>query len=339
MYCKCYDYHNDLRSNDIILFIYAIDRINSYQHINEAKLMEKSKTGKQILYIRLWHVLWYILTIAICLFTLWSLDTNILPLWLKMTLDSSSGILFGISILFIIGDVPRIMNWLSDNLPANSLTHKAVINYRFRTMLFSVIGIAIGSVYVIINIYYGVNGHFFWYIAMASYYVCLNLMKSYILIHERKYQIVHDENAEIKAYFHTGIMLLFTAMIMIGVVAATIKERANTTSSKIFIYIVSIYTFYKFAMAVLNLKTALKQKSYLVRAIRDICFADALMSMLHLEIVLLNSYTTGTNQNMVFFNSITGLTICISCLTIGLIMIATYVKNKKLSLDSAKTQV
>ena len=154
MYCKCYDYHNDLRSNDIILFIYAIDRINSYQHINEAKLMEKSKTGKQILYIRLWHVLWYILTIAICLFTLWSLDTNILPLWLKMTLDSSSGILFGISILFIIGDVPRIMNWLSDNLPANSLTHKAVINYRFRTMLFSVIGIAIGSVYVIINIYY-----------------------------------------------------------------------------------------------------------------------------------------------------------------------------------------
>ena len=61
-----------------------------------------------IMHVRLWHIILYILTISICVFTLWSLESQTLPAWLKLMLDVMSGVSFGLSIVLIIGDAGKV---------------------------------------------------------------------------------------------------------------------------------------------------------------------------------------------------------------------------------------
>lgn len=165
-----------------------------------------------IMHVRLWHIILYILTISICVFTLLSLESQTLPAWLKLMLDVMSGVSFGLSIVLIIGDAGKVSGWLSEHLTNGSFLHRVVTSYRFRTVVFTYLGTIIASAYIVINLFYGIKDHFLWYFAMSVYYVIIGIMRGLILSRDRKAQKMEEETGteyEKNHFSSPGSFLLF----------------------------------------------------------------------------------------------------------------------------------
>jgi len=283
-----------------------------------------------IMHVRLWHIILYIITISICVFTLWSLELKTLPAWLKLMLDVMSGVSFGLSIVLIIGDAGKVSGWLSEHLTNGSFLHRVVTSYRFRTVVFTYLGTIIASAYIVINLFYGIKDHFLWYFAMSVYYVIIGIMRSLILSRDRKAQKMEEETKteyEKKSFLITGVILTISTIVMARIVTMTVRNLAVLTTRGILVYGIAIYTFYKLGMSVLNLHTASRQSSWSVKAIRNIGFVDALMSMLHLQITLITVYGSINDKDSRVLNIGIGFCICLICIVIGIRMIVKALKN------------
>lgn len=283
-----------------------------------------------IMHVRLWHIILYIITISICVFTLWSLELKTLPAWLKLMLDVMSGVSFGLSIVLIIGDAGKVSGWLSEHLTNGSFLHRVVTSYRFRTVVFTYLGTIIASAYIVINLFYGIKDHFLWHFAMSVYYVIIGIMRSLILSRDRKAQKMEEETKteyEKKSFLITGVILTISTIVMARIVTMTVRNLAVLTTRGILVYGIAIYTFYKLGMSVLNLHTASRQSSWSVKAIRNIGFVDALMSMLHLQITLITVYGSINDKDSRVLNIGIGFCICLICIVIGIRMIVKALKN------------
>jgi hypothetical protein len=263
-------------------------------------------------------------------FTLWSLELKTLPAWLKLMLDVMSGVSFGLSIVLIIGDAGKVSGWLSEHLTNGSFLHRVVTSYRFRTVVFTYLGTIIASAYIVINLFYGIKDHFLWYFAMSVYYVIIGIMRSLILSRDRKAQKMEEETKteyEKKSFLITGVILTISTIVMARIVTMTVRNLAVLTTRGILVYGIAIYTFYKLGMSVLNLHTASRQSSWSVKAIRNIGFVDALMSMLHLQITLITVYGSINDKDSRVLNIGIGFCICLICIVIGIRMIVKALKN------------
>lgn len=105
------------------------------------------------------------------------------------------------------------------------------------------------------------------------------------------------------------------------------NNLAFLTARGILVYGIAIYTFYKLGMSVLNLHTASRQSSWSVKAIRNIGFVDALMSLLHLQITLITVYSSINDKDSRVLNIVIGFCICLICIVIGIRMIVRALKN------------
>lgn len=278
-----------------------------------------------IINIRFWHVIFYIVTVLISIFALVLIGMEILPVWLTMLIYTLAGICFGCSIVLIIRDSGKVMNWIKEHFAKGSLPYRMAADYHFRTFVCITFGIIIGSAYILINMYYGIKDHFIWYLAISVYYIVLSLMRFFILLQEKNlastdYNFVIKRRKERKTYCFTGCMIILTAAVMFWILESIADFDANHATG-IFIYFVGIYTFYKMIMAILNLRIATRQESYHVKAIRNIGFVDALMSMLHLQIVLIARYGNLQGADYTNLNMRLGSVICIISLAVGISMI------------------
>lgn len=87
------------------------------------------------------------------------------------------------------------------------------------------------------------------------------------------------------------------------------------------IFVVAMYTFYKVIISVVNMVRARKMKSPLLVIIRNIGYADALVSLLSLQTAMFASFGENSNINPQVMNAITGTCVCIMILVIGIYMI------------------
>ncbi|MBP7347327.1 MAG: hypothetical protein KA965_01470 [Butyrivibrio sp.] len=286
---------------------------------------------KEIMYVRVWHVIFYIVTILVCVFALLSLNSSNMPAWLIMTADALSGVLFGLGIVLIIGDSAAMMKWLPEHLNKEKMFYRIIADYRVRTMVFAALAVLISTAFIFMNFFYGCRDHFFWYQAVAAYYLLLSFIRIYIISAEhrihRSGNFEMDKTIEKKVYQRTGAFLVAITLVMGGIMTDTVIGGADSKTTGIMVYGVGLYTFYKMTMSILNLRTAAEQKSYMVKAVRNIGFADALMSMFHLQIVLIARFGSLQNADSRLLNEVFGGGICMICLYIGMRMILE--KNKK----------
>lgn len=87
------------------------------------------------------------------------------------------------------------------------------------------------------------------------------------------------------------------------------------------IYAVAFYTFYKVIMAVLNTVKAGKTKLPLVMTLRSVGYADALVSLLSLQVAMLTAFSEPGAGHISVMNTCTGLGVCIMVLLAGVGMI------------------
>ena len=83
----------------------------------------------------------------------------------------------------------------------------------------------------------------------------------------------------------------------------------------------AMYTFYKAIIAVVNIVKVRKLQSPLLVTIRNIGYADALVSVLSLQTAMFVSFGENSDVDPGVMNGITGTCVCIMILAIGIYMI------------------
>ena len=123
-------------------------------------------------------------------------------------------------------------------------------------------------------------------------------------------------------------LLLLLNLALSGVVLLTIAEGTTKAYSGIMAISIAAYTFYKIIMAVIHMVKVRKMESPILITIRNIGVADALVSMLTLQMTMLVSFQGTDSLDMNRMNGITGLAVCLLISALGISMIYYAFKRK-----------
>ena len=93
---------------------------------------------------------------------------------------------------------------------------------------------------------------------------------------------------------------------------------------------IAAYTFYKIITSVINMIKVRKLQFPILITIRNIGVADALVSVLTLQMTMLASFQERSTLDMDQTNAMTGMAVCILISLLGISMISySYKRNKK----------
>lgn len=200
-------------------------------------------------------------------------------------------------------------------------------DYDFRTVVFAAVSFLISVAISGFDFILALMGGSIWYGALAAYYFCLAFLRGSILFNRRRAFKKGEKEFERKrrdarSYYIVGWLLNVLILALSVAVLQMVRDNRTFQYAGVMIFAAAAYAFYKIVMAIVNLFRVRATDDYTVRAIRNINFADALVSILALQTAMLQTFSEeGTTINAPLFNAITGAAVCLTVFAIALQMI------------------
>ena len=248
-------------------------------------------------------------------------------------------ILFGIagvsltySVYLIIPLFPKMKTGIISFLESREFTRLILRNFGFRTVIFAIGSFIMSLLFSGFNAYMGIVNRSIWYGALAAFYIALAFIRGGILGYHKskvskKIQKQNDEYLKAKVYRNSGIITLILNVALSVEIGQMIFSDAHFTYIGWTVFAYAAYAFFKISVSIVALIRAHKQDDLTVRAIRNINFVDALVSILALQTALLTMFSEG-EINISLFNTFTGIVVSLLSVGIGIYMIVS--ANKKI---------
>ena len=193
------------------------------------------------------------------------------------------------------------------------------------------ISLAFNFAYAVGNCAIGFITHSWWFITVGAYYTVLATTRFSVFKLGRKANVNAD--TELFAKRLTGILLIVLSFCLIGVnILSAIKER-GTKFHEIVMIEIATYTFTKITVAIIGLVKSKRQALPITTTLRNISFADAVVSIYTLQRSMLVSFPGMTPAEIQLFNILTGTAVWIIVLFLGINLIGG--KN----IDMAKSKI
>lgn len=280
------------------------------------------------------HFVLYLVTVGISALSVIQSQGNLLPEIVGIPVYILAAMLLTAAFICLYKDLKSgIIEKFFLTVKKNAFGAHFLEDYRFRTVLTTMPSFVINVAYTIYNGVIGVMNQSAWFITMAVYYSLLGIMR-YCAVHtERKISRMEDQKLirkkELAVIKTDGILLLLLNLALSGVVLLTIAKGRAKAYSEIIAISIAAYTFYKITMAVINMVKVRKMQSPILITIRNIGVADALVSMLTLQMTMLVSFQGTDGLNADRMNGITGLAVCLLISALGISMIYYAFKEKE----------
>lgn len=220
---------------------------------------------------------------------------------------------------------------LLDILKEKPLGARFLEDYKFRTILTTLLGFLLNVAYTIYNGVLGIVSASPWFITMAVYNGLLMVMRYQAVSTQRRISQMKDpeqiQKKQLAVLRTDGILLLVLNLALSGVVLLTIAKDAAKRYSDVIVITIAAYTFLKVTMAVINMVKVRSMNSPILTVIRNVGVANALVSILTLQTTMLASFQEGSSLDANLMNAITGLGVSILIAVIGIRMI--YQASKK----------
>jgi len=174
-------------------------------------------------------------------------------------------------------------------------------------------------VYAVGNCAIGFGLHSWWFITVGAYYAVLATTRFSVL----RVKKTANGNSEIEAFAKriTGILLFVLSLCLIGInILSSVKERGSDFHEIIMIAIAT-YTFTKITIAIIGLIKSKSMDSIITATLRNISFADAVVSIYTLQRSMLVSFPGMKPNEILIFNILTGTAVWIIVLFLGLNLI------------------
>ena len=219
--------------------------------------------------------------------------------------------------------VPKMKAGIIRSMQKHKFTNKLLEDYGYRTIVFSVISFILNVAYISFVLVMAIMSRTAWYFTITVYYVVLAFMKGNVFYSKRKYG---TEVKEAKALRFSGIMFVVMTIVFSGVIVLIYKANHYFEYAGLLIYAVAAFTFYKLTLGIINIFKARKHDSLYVQNIRNINLANALISIIMLQVALFQAFSP--ESNLGFANALTGAGVSAIILVLGILMIVK--ANKRL---------
>lgn len=246
-----------------------------------------------------------------------------------------AGVFLVTACIFLVQDLKNgVIEKIVSTITRNPLGEKFFDDYTFRIILSTMPTFIINVAYTVYNGVLGVMHQSEWFITMAVYYSLLGIMRYHAVHTGRKISRMEDQSLvkkkELSVIKTEGILLLLLNLALSGVVLLTIVQDTAKRYSEIMVITIAAYTFYKIITSVINMIKVRKLQSPILITIRNISVADALVSVLTLQMTMLASFQGRSTLNINQMNAMTGMAACILISLLGISMIYySYKRNKK----------
>ncbi len=197
--------------------------------------------------------------------------------------------------------------------------------------------LAWNSLYGIFQLWLGIYHRTFWFSSLGAYYICLAVMRFFLLRHTRRYAPGERMKTELLKYRACGIIFLVMNLALALIVFFMIYWNRTFNHHMITAIAMAAYTFTAFTTAIINMVKYKKYNSPIFSATKAISFAAACVSMLTLTSTLLTTFSDGTMDafSQKILLGCVGAAVSVTVVVMAIYMIVQGTKKIKL-LDAAK---
>jgi len=173
-----------------------------------------------------------------------------------------------------------------------------------------------------------------WFFINALFMIILSFARFFSISDYRKVKLINDKN-EIqkigyKNYLNNGILLVVLGIMYFFVNVYIYYKGTNTTMHEYLTYLVALVAFWSIGSAIYGMIKYKRNHNPILKAVKLTNFANALTSIMLTQIVLLDTYAKTDAYNSNLMNGLTGISIGIVIIILGLYMIVGINKVKKI---------
>ena len=158
--------------------------------------------------------------------------------------------------------------------------------------------LAWNALYGLFQLWLGFYHRTFWFCSLGAYYICLGVMRFFLLRHTTRYAPGEKMRAELKKYRTCGIAFLLMNLALTLIIFFMVYFGRTFEHHMITAIAMAAYTFTALTAAIINVIKYRKYNSPVFSASKAISLAAALVSMLTLESTMLTTFSEGTMTAM-----------------------------------------
>ena len=178
-----------------------------------------------------------------------------------------------------------------------------------RTLKLTLASSALNTAFAIYHLVMGIVTSSWWLLTMGSYYLVLSIVRFVVLRSKSKKSYVVK---------FTGWMLILLSIPLAGtVVLSVIRDRGYKLHTIVMIAMAA-FAFAKITLATINLIKSRRIRSITLITLRNISFADALVSIFALQRSMLVSFEGMTEAEIVIMNATFGSVVCVIVFLLGI---------------------
>ena len=192
--------------------------------------------------------------------------------------------------------------------------------------------------YALFQLWLGFYHHTFWFYSLGTYYICLALMRFFLLLHTRRYAPGEKMKTELVRYRTCGWVFLAMNLALTVIVFFMVYWNRTFNHHEITTIAMAAYTFVTLTVAIVNIVKYRKYNSPVFSAAKAISLAAALVSMLTLESTMLTTFSDSTmsvsEQKLML--GLTGAAISAVIVAMAIYMIVKGTKKLKAEVENGK---
>ncbi len=227
--------------------------------------------------------------------------------------------------------IPTLINFFKTFKNENKYARRWQDDTRLRVNVSLYGSLAWNALYGILQLWLGFYHHTFWFYSLGAYYICLGVMRFFLLLHTRKYAPGQKMQTELVKYRACGCVFLLMNLALALIIFFMVYWNRTFEHHMITAIAMAAYTFTAFTLAIINVVKYRKYNSPVFSASKAISLAAALVSMLTLESTMLTTFggETMTVTTQKWMLGVTGATISVLIVATALYMIVIGTKKLK----------
>lgn len=168
------------------------------------------------------------------------------------------------------------------------------------------------AVYSAYYLTFGVFTTSWWLLTLGLYYFLLSIVRFVVLRNLPKTRFVMR---------FTGYMLMALVVPLVGTVILSVIQDRGREYHMIVMIGIATYAFTKITLSTINLIRSRHNHSGKLAALRNISFADGLVSIFALQRSMLVSFEGMTGSEICLMNTLTGSAVCLTVFYLGYFLV------------------
>lgn len=190
--------------------------------------------------------------------------------------------------------IPNIIRFFKRFKNENRYAQKWFHDTRLRVNVSLYGSFAWNALYGVFQLWLGIYHQTFWFSSLGAYYICLGIMRFFLVRHTTKYAPGERMQTELVKYRACGWVFLVMNLALSLIVFFMVYWNRTFEHHMITAITMAAYTFSAFAVAIVNMVKYKKYNSPVFSASKAISFAAACVSMLTLTSTMLTTFNDGT---------------------------------------------